>query len=80
MDWHGRRGGEAPDREGNHPAYLQMFIDHINPYSKGGRSQLENAAIMCRDPSLRVKVRPSAARSSTHLRTIHRLAQPAQER
>jgi 5-methylcytosine-specific restriction endonuclease McrA len=23
-------------------------IDHINPYSKGGRSQLENAALMCR--------------------------------
>lgn len=23
-------------------------IDHINPYSKGGRSQIENAAIMCR--------------------------------
>lgn len=24
-------------------------IDHINPYSKGGRSQLDNAALMCRD-------------------------------
>jgi hypothetical protein len=23
-------------------------IDHINPHSKGGRSQLENAALMCR--------------------------------
>jgi len=23
-------------------------IDHINPYSKGGRSQLDNAALMCR--------------------------------
>ena len=23
-------------------------IDHINPYSRGGRSQLENAALMCR--------------------------------
>ena len=23
-------------------------IDHIDPYSKGGRSRLENAAIMCR--------------------------------
>lgn len=24
-------------------------IDHINPHSKGGRSQLENAALMCRE-------------------------------
>src|SRR5258705_4022081 len=23
-------------------------IDHINPHSKGGRSQLDNAALMCR--------------------------------
>ncbi|MBM3841594.1 MAG: HNH endonuclease [Verrucomicrobia bacterium] len=23
-------------------------IDHIDPYSKGGRSRLENAALMCR--------------------------------
>jgi hypothetical protein len=24
-------------------------IDHINPYSKGGRNQLDNAALMCRE-------------------------------
>ena len=29
-------------------AWNDFTIDHINPYSKGGRSRLENAALMCR--------------------------------
>ena len=29
--------------------WSDFTIDHINPHSKGGRSQLENAAIMCRE-------------------------------
>jgi hypothetical protein len=29
-------------------AWNDFTIDHIDPYSKGGRSRLENAALMCR--------------------------------
>ncbi len=29
-------------------SWNDFTIDHINPHSKGGRSQLENAALMCR--------------------------------
>jgi hypothetical protein len=33
----------------NKPLTWEDFtIDHVNPHSKGGRSQLENAALMCR--------------------------------
>ena len=29
-------------------SWSDFTIDHIDPYSKGGRSKLENAALMCR--------------------------------
>lgn len=45
----------AESRVCSHPAcntkltWDDFTIDHINPHSKGGRSQLENAALMCRE-------------------------------
>lgn len=44
----------SANRTCSHPGCTQKLtwddftIDHINPHSKGGRSQLENAALMCR--------------------------------
>jgi hypothetical protein len=32
----------------NELTWSDFTIDHINPYSKGGRSELDNAALMCR--------------------------------
>ena len=44
----------AADRRCQNPkckkrlAWEDFTIDHIDPYSKGGRTRLENAALMCR--------------------------------
>jgi hypothetical protein len=44
----------ATTRTCNHPGCKQVLtwddftIDHVSPHSKGGRSQLDNAALMCR--------------------------------
>ena len=33
---------------GKHVSWADFTLDHIDPHSKGGRSKLENAALMCR--------------------------------